>query len=114
MFSLTYNILLLLTIDYFTPLHILLSEIIEQMYSFFQIGDNLTLNILSIVCFIFIIFLFLIYIELIEINIFSLSDNTKRNIEIRANNEALLEVSTINTRQESEDKTFSSISQESN
>ena len=57
---------------------------------------------------------FLVYIELIEINIFNLSDNTKRNIAIRANNEALLEVSTINTRQESEDRTYSSISQESN
>ena len=58
--------------------------------------------------------MFYIYIELIEINIFNLSDNTKRNIETRANNEALFEITTINTRQESEDRTFSSISQESN
>ena len=114
MFSLTYNILLLLTIDYFTPLHIVLGVIIEQMYSYFQIGDNLTLNIVSIICFIFITFLYLVYIEIIEINIFNLSDNTKRNIEIRANNEALLEINTINTRQESADSSYSSISLESN
>ena len=114
MVSLIYNILLLLTIDYFTPLHIVLGVIIEQMYSYFQIGDNLTLNIVSIICFIFITFLYLVYIEIIEINIFNLSDNTKRNIEIRANNEALLEINTINTRQESADSSYSSISLESN
>ena len=50
----------------------------------------MTLNIIGIVLLILIAFMFLIFIEVIELNVFNISYNTKKNIEIRANTEILI------------------------
>ena len=46
---------------------------------------------------ILIAFLFLVFIEVIEINIFNISYNTKKNIDLRSKDEALIEFSSVTT-----------------
>ena len=89
--SFIYNVLFFLTCDYFSPFHIIISIIIEECYNYFQIEEKMVLNILGILILILITFMFLIFIEVIEINIFDISYNTKRNIEIRAKQESFTE-----------------------
>ena len=55
----------------------------------------MTLNIIGIVLLILIAFMFLIFIEVIELNVFNISYNTKKNIEIRANTESLIAMDDI-------------------
>ncbi len=55
----------------------------------------MSLNIIGFVILVFIAFLFLIFIEIIEINIFNISFNTKKNIEIRSRKESLVEFNDI-------------------
>jgi hypothetical protein len=90
-----YNIFLFLTCNYLTPCHILISSIIRESYLYLQPSDNVSLNIIGFVILVFIAFLFLIFIEIIEINIFNISFNTKKNIEIRSRNESLVEFNDI-------------------
>ena len=56
---------------------------------------NFVLNILRIIIFILIVFMFLVFIEVIEINIFNLSYNTKKNIEIRSKKEPFIDMNYI-------------------
>ena len=88
--SIIYNILFFLTCDYFTPFYILITSIIEECYNYFQINEDLTLNILGITNLILIAFTFLIFIEIIELNICNISFYTKKNIEKRAKDESFL------------------------
>ena len=90
-----YNIFLFLTCNYLTPCHILISSIIRESYLYLQPSDNVSLNIIGFVILVFIAFLFLIFIEIIEINIFNISFNTKKNIEIRSRKESLVEFNDI-------------------
>ena len=76
-----YNISIILTCDYFTPIHTLIISIINETVDNLVLGYNLTLFILSIFILLLIIFMFLVFIEVIEINICKLSYNTKRNIK---------------------------------
>ena len=112
--SIIYNILFFLTCDYFSPFHILITSIIEECYNYFQINEDLTLNILGITTLILIGFTFLIFIEIIEINVFNLSYNTKKNIEIRALNDVLInnnnQVPTEERRVDEEERLNDSIS----
>ena len=54
---------------------------------FVRNNEDLSTTIITIICIIFILFLPLIFNELIEINLWGLSDNTKRNITERGESE---------------------------
>ena len=80
-----FNIVLLVTYDYFTPVHILITSIIKECYSYLQFEkNNAILNISGFIILLLIAIMFLIFIEVIEINICNISYNTKNNIETRA------------------------------
>ena len=79
-----YNVFLLLTCYYFTPCHILIIWIIQELRNYFGINKDLVLNILGILTLILITFMFLIFIEIIELNFFNISYNTKNNVERRS------------------------------
>ena len=73
-----------ITIDYFTPLHIVLIIIIGEI-SFLYI-DVIDLKLyVKIPIFVLLIFFILIFVEILELNIFGLQKNTKKNIIQRAN-----------------------------
>ena len=76
-----FNIVILLTCDYFTPVHILITSIIRECYNYLQFGENIKLNMLGFLILLIIAFMFLVFIEIIEINICNISYNTKHNIE---------------------------------
>ena len=102
-----------MTCDYFTPIHILISPIIKETFIYLQPDSNLSLNILGIVLLILIAVMFLVFIEVIEINIFKISYNTKKNIELRSNNESSIEFNSIhllNDEPEPDEQSESSIS----
>jgi len=79
-----YNTSLMLTCNYFTPAHILIISIIKEYHYYLQKEGNLFLNLLGFVILVVILFMFLIFVEIIELNIFNISYNTKKNIEIRS------------------------------
>ena len=68
----TFNISIILTRDYFTPIHILIIYIISDTILFFKTGLNWTLNILGLFILILMAIMFLVFIEVIEINIYNL------------------------------------------
>ena len=76
-----------LTVYFFTPCHFIISESISQIISFFindtisEYSDGEQATIL--IFFFIIIFATLIYNEVLIINICSLSNNTKKNINLR-------------------------------
>ena len=90
-----YNIFILLTCEYFTPCHIFVIWIIKECYSYLKINENLALNILGFFVLILIAFMFLIFIEIIELNIFNISYNTKKNIDIRSKYESFIDPDNI-------------------
>ena len=73
-----------ITIDYFTPLHIILILIISEISFIFIEEINMKLFI-KIPIFVLLIFFILIFVEILELNIFGLQKNTKKNIIQRAN-----------------------------
>ena len=77
----------------------MLSEIISFL---FGMSFKDSISIIALVFFILGLFLVLIYIEVIELNFCGLSDMTKKNIEIRAQNDELLAKS--EEKEEEEDK----------
>ena len=88
-----YNLLQLIIIDYFSPFHILLTNLIPEniLYVFFlydYISGTKEL-IAAIVIFLIDVFMILVYVELIELNFLGLSTMTKRNIELRARDESM-------------------------
>ena len=98
--SFTFNISIILTCDYFTPIHILIINIINDSTLFFRIDSNLALYILGSLFLILILFMLLVFIEVIEINIFNLSYNTKRNIELRSKTDTSVDIDSINFPEE--------------
>ena len=99
-----FNICLLLTCDYFSPCHTLIILIIKDFYLYLRQSENVVLNMLSFLILILIAFAILIYIEIIEINICKVSHNTKKNIEIRADEESLIEFRYLLPSNEEEDE----------
>ena len=67
-----------------TPCHIFIIYVFGQLAYYMDFSAN---SIILIVCLIFILFLSLIFNEIIEINVWGLSENTKRRISLRAENE---------------------------
>ena len=95
LYTFVYNISLLLTCNYFIPCYIFIFCIFNECYSFFQMENNLLLNISGLII-IFLIFIsFLFFIEIFELNICDISTNTKKNIEIRAEFDSLAEENKI-------------------
>ena len=90
-----YNLSLILTCGYFTPIHILIISIINETDGFFRAGANLALDILGFFILILIAIMLLVFIEVIEINICNLSYNIKKNIELRSKNDSLFELDSI-------------------
>ena len=90
-----YNIFILLTCDYFTPCHILILSIIHEFYFYLKINENWKLNIIGFFILLLILFMFLIFIEIIEINIFDISYNTKKNIELRSRIDSDVDTNTL-------------------
>ena len=95
-----YSISIILTCDYFTPIHILIISIINQIYKHLLQNSNLALNILCFFILIIIFIMFLVFIEVIEINICKLSYNTKKNIESRSKTNTLVEMEAIELLEE--------------
>ena len=79
-----YNIVILLTCDYFTPIHIFIIAIFKEIYNSYSFDQNIALNFLTLFILVIITFMFSVFIEIIELNIFQISYNTKRNIEFRS------------------------------
>ena len=79
-----YNIVILLTCDYFTPIHIFIIKIFKEIYNSYSFDQNIALNFLTLFILVIITFMFSVFIEIIELNIFQISYNTKRNIEFRS------------------------------
>ena len=90
-----YNISIMIACDSFTPVHILITYIIKEYYYYLKINENIALNFLGILTLIFISFMFLVFVEIIELNIFSISYNTKKNIEIRSEMDSFVDINAI-------------------
>ena len=75
-----------LTNKYFSPCHIFIIFVFGQLGAYFDIQyiKFIWKIIVVIPCLLLILFLALIFNEIFEINVFGLSDNTRRNISKRA------------------------------
>ena len=74
----------LITNKNYSPCHIFIIFVFGQLAYYFDFSKY---SIIVIICLIFIFFFSLVFNEIIEINIWGLSDNTKKNIMIRAESE---------------------------
>ena len=83
-------------IDIFSPFHVFLMKIINEFILFFSTIDkninNIKVLILTLVCIVTCLIMILIFIEIIELNFCGLSYMTKKNIELRARLDSVLEV----------------------
>ena len=77
-----------ITLDYFTPMHIVLVLILGEV-SFIFIEEYNWKLYLKIIFFIFLIFFVLIFVEIIELNLFGLQKNTRKNISERSSSEEI-------------------------
>ena len=99
---------LLMTNKNNSPCHIFIIFVFGQLAYYIDFSSN---SIIIIICLIFILFISLIFNEIIEINIFGLSDNTKRNISFRAANE---DTALYNNNEDNEDFENMTIGNEEN
>ena len=95
-----FNISLMLTCNYFTPAHVLITSIIKEYHYYLQKGEYPVLNIIGFLILVIILFAFLIFVEIIEINIFNISFNTKKNIERRSRLDSYLDINNIGLNDE--------------
>ena len=83
-------------IDIFSPFHAFLMNILNEFFLFFfmikEYDGNLRIIISTIVCIIICLVMILIFIEIIELNCCGLSYMTKKNIELRAKRDAIIEI----------------------
>ena len=77
-----------ITVDYFTPAHVVLIFIIAELSDIFD-NKNRWEIYLKIICFIIIFFFLLVFTEIIELNIFGLQKNTIKNIRKRTEVESI-------------------------
>ena len=82
-----------------TPCHIFIIYVFGQLAYYINFSVN---SIVLIICLIFIFFLSLIFNEIIEINVWGLSDNTKRKISMRGDFEDF-DIDRIYTIEENEE-----------
>jgi hypothetical protein len=82
-----YHAILFKVIDIFSPFYIHISILISEFISFFcNIFDNLKIGkiIFYVISFVVCPFMILVFLEIIELNFCGLSEMTKKNIELRA------------------------------
>ena len=86
-----YNLLQLIIIDYFSPYHILLTNLIPEkiFYLFFDDSYETEQLIVVIVILLIYTFMILVFIEFIQLNFLGLSKMTKKNIDLRAKDESM-------------------------
>ena len=95
-----YNISLMLTCNYLTPAHVLITSIIKEYHYYLQKGEYTALNIIGFLILVIILFAFLIFVEIIEINIFNISFNTKKNIERRSRLDSFVDINNVGLNDE--------------
>ena len=74
-----------LTNHYFTPNHIIVNYELGNMIII--LWKSYDIKLYTIFLFIFQFFILMIFLEIIELNFCHLNDNTKRNIQIRGDND---------------------------
>ena len=81
-----YNLMLVTIIDIFSPFHIFLMNIFNELMNYFiHINEeNPATSIITLIFMLICIFMALVYIEIIQLNFCGLSDMTNKNIELRA------------------------------
>ena len=86
-----YNLLQLIIIDYFSPYHILLTNLIPEkiFYLFFDDSYETEQLIVVIVILLIYTFMILVFVEFIQLNFLGLSKMTKKNIDLRAKYETM-------------------------
>ena len=96
------NLGILFTNKNYTPCHVFIIFIFGQLANYIDFSG---LSIAILFCLLFILFMSLIFGEIIEINICGLSENTKRNISLRAKIEEdiIRTTDTIDSMQEDTD-----------
>ena len=85
-----------ITVNYFTPLHVVLILIMGEI-SFLFIDEVNWIIYIKIPIFIILIFFILIFVEIIELNIFGLQKNTKKNIIQRSESDIINDRSRYST-----------------
>ena len=90
-----YNIVILLTCDYFTPIHIFIILIFKEVYNSSSFDQNIVLNLLTFFILVIMTFMFFVFIEIIELNMFQISFNTKKNIEFRSFDDSIRALSNL-------------------
>ena len=89
------NLGILFTNRNYTPCHVFIIFIFGRLAIYLNFSGK---SIIIIICLLFMIFMSLIFDEIIEINICGLSDNTKKNIRLRAkDDEDLNRIDTSNS-----------------
>ena len=81
-----YYIFIVFTIKEFTPFHILIILLFEEMI-LYTYDIEIFRIIINLLLFLLILFMFLVFVEVIELNFFGLQKNTKRNIMERSQSE---------------------------
>ena len=83
-----------------TPCHIFIIYVFGQLAYYIEFSSN---SIIFIIYLLFLLFLSLVFNEIIELNFFGLSNNTKRNIMLRAEKEiSLIDINAIFNQDESD------------
>ena len=86
-----YNFLIFYTINKYTVFHSIILIINGKLYlPSINIGKDIYIIILNIFYFLIIIFCYLVFLEYIEINCCRLSENTRKNIQKRANEDPFI------------------------
>ena len=80
---LSFNLFSFLTIKHFTSSHVFLLLILGE-FSLYLIDKSTLELIITIIIYLIELLMALIFCEIIELDFLGLSDNTKRNIKIRA------------------------------
>ena len=98
------NILKILTVYYYSPIHTFASYIVIKMFNLL-LNKHAKYKYYSLILFVFQILGLLIFLEIIELNIWKLDRNTKRNVERRESEES----ARLNSSQKIEEDEIKSI-----
>ena len=103
LFQFAYSIFEILTIFYLSPEYILIAQNLSNIYLIIYVLVNRNQYItnkfqyFSFMFFIFQIFFLMVYLEIIELNFCNLNKNTRKNIELRADDEIIGSMKRIET-----------------
>ena len=89
-----YNLSIYIIIERLSQFHVLLLQTIAELVAYIyelDVKENTLVSVFTIIIIILCMLMILIFIEIIELNCFGLSDMTKKNIEVRAKLDAIME-----------------------